>query len=108
MPITMPKLTPDGYYVAHLVQESPAPTHTINAGKGTVWTLARLKGIAAFLGAVLTYAVTVLPLPGDQNIYTGAGLVLTFISVYTVPNIEATATPKRALLDEAGEPVVSE
>lgn len=78
---------------------------TIRAGAGTVWTLARLKGIAAFIGALITYAVTVLPLPGDQHIYTGIGLLLTFASVYTVPNIQATG--KRALRDDEGNPVTS-
>lgn len=67
------------------------------------FTLARLKAVAAFLGALITFATTVLPLPGDPHIWTGAAAVLTFVSVYVVPNKPADGadyTPRRALVED--------
>lgn len=54
------------------------------------FTLARLKGIAAFLGSLLTYATTLdtFDLPGWV---TGVAALLTFIATYAVPN--AVVTP---------------
>lgn len=65
------------------------------------FTLARLKGIAAFLGATLTFATTVLPdLPGDNTYWTAAASILTFVSVYAVPNLgDDGPKPRRALIE---------
>jgi hypothetical protein len=79
---------------------------TIKAPKSAAWTLGRIKGIAAFLGGLIGVAVTVIPLPGPQAYWTGAVALLTFISVYGLPNL--TVEPRRALLDDQGDPVISE
>lgn len=65
------------------------------------FTLARLKGVAAFLGSTVTFATTVLPLPGDQVWWTGGAALLTFVSVYAVPNLDEpnAVQPRRALRD---------
>lgn len=64
------------------------------------FTLARLKAVAAFLGSTVTFATTVLPLPGPDVYWTGAAAVLTFVSVYGIPNIvEPAAQPRRALVE---------
>lgn len=48
------------------------------------FTLARLKAVCAFLGSALTFALTVMDLPDWAP---GAAAVLTFVSVYAVPNV---------------------
>ena len=61
------------------------------------WTLARLKAVCAFLGAVLTTATlldwgVVLP-----QWVTAAAALLTAIAVYVVPNVGYDHKPRRAL-----------
>lgn len=48
------------------------------------FTLARLKAVCAFLGATLTFALSVYDLPTWAP---ALAAILTFVSVYAVPNV---------------------
>jgi hypothetical protein len=60
--------------------------------------LNHLKAVCAFLGASLTFALSVMDLPTWAP---AVAAILTFVSVYAVPNIERDDEPKprRALLE---------
>jgi hypothetical protein len=58
------------------------------------FTLARLKALCAFLGATLTFALSVTTLPSWT---VAAAAILTFVSVYNVPNVGYK--PRRALVE---------
>lgn len=63
------------------------------------FTLARLKGIVAALGAILTTATLLdwgYPLPPWV---TASASVITAIAVYMTPNIEDEPKPRRALVE---------
>lgn len=84
----------------------PNVAYVVKTTPGVVFTLARLKTVAAVAGGLLTLALQLdwgVELP---TWLTALSTLLTAISVYAVPNIEST--PKRAVLDEDGEPVYGE